>query len=189
MSNYEQAVQHFKRAIEIRPENANTYAFLGDAYRNLKRFDLAVKEYHKAIELHSDDPSHLFGLGKIYFDQENYPVAITYFEKAIENGYYSNGDGIKQLGTAYHFEGQYDQAEARSLEAVALFEGLDTRWQLGRTHFELGELAAVRSQPTQAKQHYATALTLFEEMGAMPDAERARDALSSHSAEQSPQEW
>jgi tetratricopeptide (TPR) repeat protein len=81
-------------------------------------------------------------------------------------------------GVLHRLEGQYELAEARLLEAVALFEGLDTRWQLGRTLLELGELAAERSQPGQAKQHYARALALFEEMGAIPDAKRARDALS-----------
>jgi tetratricopeptide (TPR) repeat protein len=89
-------------------------------------------------------------------------------------------------GVLHRLEGQYDQAKARLLKAVALFEGLDTHWQLGRTHLELGELAAGLSQPAEAKQHYAAALALFEEMGARPDAERTRDALSAHSAEQSP---
>ena len=83
-------------------------------------------------------------------------------------------------GVLHRLEGQYDQAEARLLAAITLFEGLDTHWQLGRTHFELGELAAGRAQTAEAKQHYTTALTLFEEMGAVPDAKRARDALSSY---------
>ena len=88
-------------------------------------------------------------------------------------------------GVLRRLEGQYALAEIRLLKAVTLFEGLGTRWQLGRTRFELGETAAKRSQPAQAKQHYATALTLFEEMGAMSDATRTRDALSSYSAEES----
>jgi len=84
-------------------------------------------------------------------------------------------------GVLHRLEGQYDQAEARLLEAIALFEGLDTRWQLGRTLLELGELATDRSQPAEAKEHYARALELFEEMGALPDAKRTRAALSLHS--------
>ena len=88
-------------------------------------------------------------------------------------------------GVLHRLEGQYDQAEARLLEAVALFEALDTRWQLGRTLFELGELAAERSQPAKAKQHFARALALFEEMGATPDAKRTQVALSAHSTEKS----
>ena len=89
-------------------------------------------------------------------------------------------------GVLHRLEDQYDQAEIRLLEAVSLFTGLGTRWQLGRTHFELGELAADQSQPAQAKQHYARALALFEEMGAIPDAKRTRDALAQYPGEQSP---
>jgi tetratricopeptide (TPR) repeat protein len=81
-------------------------------------------------------------------------------------------------GVLHRLEGQYEEAEARLEQAVALFHGLDTRWQLGRTHLELGQLAADRSDAAAAKQQYTRALELFEEMGAVPDAGRARKALS-----------
>ena len=80
-------------------------------------------------------------------------------------------------GVLYRLEGQYEEAQARLEQAAALFKDLDTSWQLGRTHFELGQLAADRSDAAGAKQHYARALTLFEEMGAVPDAARVRAAL------------
>ena len=88
-------------------------------------------------------------------------------------------------GILHRLENQYELAQQQLLQAASLFKGLDTRWQLGRTHFELGDLATARSRPAQAKQHYATALELFEEMGAVPDARRAKDALLANSAEES----
>ena len=81
-------------------------------------------------------------------------------------------------GVMHRLEGEFEQAEARLEQAIILFSGLDTRWQLGRTLLELGELAAGRSQTAEAKQHYARALELFEEMGAIPDAARAHEGLS-----------
>jgi tetratricopeptide (TPR) repeat protein len=81
-------------------------------------------------------------------------------------------------GVLHRLGGQFEEAEARLEQAITLFSGLDTRWQLGRTHFELGELAADRSQPAEAKQHYVRALVLFEEMGAIPDAARTQAGLS-----------
>ena len=68
----------------------------------------------------------------------------------------------------------YELAEAQLEQASALFRNLDTRWQLGRTMFELGELAARQTQTAVAQEHYARALALFEEMGAGPDADRTR---------------
>jgi len=81
-------------------------------------------------------------------------------------------------GVFHRLVGQYEKAEARLEKAADVFQGLDTRWQLGRTHFELGELAEHQSDTDKAKQHYSKALNLFEEMGAVPDAERAREAIS-----------
>ena len=81
-------------------------------------------------------------------------------------------------GVLHRLEGQYGEAEARLEQAVALFRGLDTRWQLGRTHFELGQLAVDRSDTAEAKQQYARSLELFKEMGAVPDAGRVRTGLS-----------
>ncbi|HET6445897.1 MAG TPA: hypothetical protein VFI27_15115, partial [candidate division Zixibacteria bacterium] len=75
-------------------------------------------------------------------------------------------------GVLRRLEGQNREAEVRLEQAADVFRGLDTRWQLGRTHFELGELAANESETTRAIQHYSRALNLFEEMGAVPDAER-----------------
>ena len=118
-------------------------------------------------------------------DLRKYAPSLEESAKQLEHKLYQ-AIAHRAWGVLYRLEGQYDQAEARLLEAVALFEGLATRWQLGRTHFELGELAANRFQLAQAKQHYTKALELFLEMGATPDAKRARDALSAYSAEGSP---
>jgi len=81
-------------------------------------------------------------------------------------------------GVFHRLVGQYEKAEARLEKAADVFQGLDARWQLGRTHFELGELAEHQSDTAKAKQHYSRALNLFEEMGAVPDAERTRESIS-----------
>jgi len=85
-------------------------------------------------------------------------------------------------GVMHLLEGRSEEAEARLEQAAALFRGLNTRWQLGRTHFELGDLASDRAETTEATEHYSRALDLFEEMGAVPDAGRARAALAKHTA-------
>lgn len=81
-------------------------------------------------------------------------------------------------GVLCRLEGQFKEAEAQLVKAADAFRGLDMRWQLGRTHFELGELALYRSETDIAEEHYSRALNLFEDMGAVPDAERARESIS-----------
>lgn len=74
-------------------------------------------------------------------------------------------------------EGRYTEAEMRLQQALAIFETMDARWQLGRTQTILAELALTRSDPGAAQEHLAAALAEFESVGATPDAERTRTAI------------
>ena len=62
-------------------------------------------------------------------------------------------------------------------EALEMFEGLETRWQIGRTLSELAELALAQTDQAQARDYFSRALVAFEEMKAVPDAARTREAL------------
>ncbi len=80
-------------------------------------------------------------------------------------------------GVAYRLAGEYAESESRLKQALDLFQQLETRWQIGRTLFELGELATVRSSTVEARDLYARALGEFESIGAVRDARRTRTVL------------
>ena len=80
-------------------------------------------------------------------------------------------------GVAHRLAGEYAESEARFNQALASFDTLDTRWQIGRTLFELGELARARTDSVAARDYFSKALTEFEKLGATPDVTRARVAL------------
>jgi tetratricopeptide (TPR) repeat protein len=99
-------------------------------------------------------------------------------------------------GVLHRLEGKYEKAEARlnqalemfqgletrwqigrTLQALEMFQGLETRWQIGRTLYELAELAVARADPTEAREYFSRALVAFEEIRANPDAVRTREAL------------
>jgi len=82
-------------------------------------------------------------------------------------------------GVLYRLEGDYVEAEAHLNQALDLFQELETRWQIGRTLFELAELAMARADQKEARDYYSRALVTFEEMGANPDAARTREAMRS----------
>ena len=99
--------------------------------------------------------------------------------KSITTGYrrsrtYSWGDTVTGF-----LAGEYTDAEGRLNQALELFQGLDTRWQAGRTRFELGELALARTDTPTARDHFSQALAAFEELRAAPSAARSRAALES----------
>ncbi len=82
-------------------------------------------------------------------------------------------------GVAHRLAGEHAESEARFDQALALFQALDTRWQIGRTLFELGELARARMDSAAARDYFSKALAEFERLGAAPDAARTRATLES----------
>jgi hypothetical protein len=101
-------------------------------------------------------------------------------ETAARDGHVLFQAGAQRaLGVMYRLAGEHAQAADRLEHALELFQGLDTRWQIGRTLFELAELAVSRSDLGLARDCFRRALAAFETMGAGPDAERTRAALAS----------
>jgi tetratricopeptide (TPR) repeat protein len=80
-------------------------------------------------------------------------------------------------GVAHRLAGEYAASENRLNQALELFRGLDARWQIGRTLFELGQLATDRASTAEARDFFTRALAAFEEMCAAPDVARTRAAL------------
>jgi hypothetical protein len=83
----------------------------------------------------------------------------------------------RAFGVGHRLAGQFTEADRRLKQAVEILESLETRWQLGRTFFELGELAMEKSEPGQAGDYFEAAFQAFESLQARPDAARARAAL------------
>jgi tetratricopeptide (TPR) repeat protein len=82
-------------------------------------------------------------------------------------------------GVLYRLTGEYSESEIRLAKALELFQGLETRWQIGRTLFEIAELDMAQNNVTKARDYYRRALASFEEMDAAPDIMRTRAALLS----------
>lgn len=82
-------------------------------------------------------------------------------------------------GIAHRLAGEYDSAETRLMQALDVFGELETRWQLGRTLFEIGELEHARSNTEAARDYFSQALAAFEAVQAMPDAARTRNIVES----------
>ena len=80
-------------------------------------------------------------------------------------------------GVAHRLAGEYAESETRLHQALDLFSSLNTRWQMGRTLFELGELAVAQMNAAKARDYFTRARMMFEEMHAVPDVARTQVAL------------
>jgi hypothetical protein len=84
----------------------------------------------------------------------------------------------RALGVEHRLAGERAPAETRLRQALELFTKAGTRWQIGRTLFEFGELHLSHSRP-KARQYYSQALGAFEEIQAKTNVEQTRTALDS----------
>ncbi len=80
-------------------------------------------------------------------------------------------------GIAHRLAGEPVEAVARLNQAMDIFTELETGWQIGRTYFEMGEVALSMSDVGRAQGYFNQALASFEAMKAMPDIERTQAAL------------
>lgn len=81
-------------------------------------------------------------------------------------------------GVSHRLAGEYADARTRLQQGLDLFQQLDTRWQIGRTYFELGELDLACGESAEAREQFSLALSAFEAMGASPDVARTREKLT-----------
>jgi tetratricopeptide (TPR) repeat protein len=82
-------------------------------------------------------------------------------------------------GVAHRLAGEYSDAETRLEQALELFEEIGTRWQVGRTLFEMGELAMAKINGGAAHSYFSRAQDVFEEIGAKPDMMRTKAKIES----------
>jgi tetratricopeptide (TPR) repeat protein len=84
----------------------------------------------------------------------------------------------RAIGVGHRLAGEHEEAQDHLRQALGRFTKVGARWQIGRTLFELGELQSARSNE-KAREYYSQALGAFEEMQAVPHAERTRLVLNS----------
>lgn len=84
---------------------------------------------------------------------------------------------LRALGILDWRNGNPAQGEARLLEALDIFQKLETHWQAGRTLHDLAELLLEQNRRPAAEAYSQRAVAEFEHMQARPFAERSRAAF------------
>jgi len=121
------AISHFKKSIDINPNDYLAHGGLGLAYSQQNNWEDAIESFNKAIELNPKDDSIYNALGNAYFKKEQYEEAIKCYEKALEINpksyiYLSNiGDAYRQSKRLDEAETYYNQVlEINPKDAISL---------------------------------------------------------------------
>jgi tetratricopeptide (TPR) repeat protein len=82
---FDQAIEAYNKALELRPFFADAYAGLGDASAAKGDVNGAVAAYQKALVHNPLNPRVYVSLGKIYYGEKQlYFEAVTAYKKAVE---------------------------------------------------------------------------------------------------------
>ena len=152
--DFEKAIDHAKKALELRPDKAIAYGVLGDAYLELGLYKEALKAYGSMhyLEPGFSSYSRIAQLRFLWGDTAN---AIEAMDKAIEFG--SKNNLVKEnlawakviLGSLYFKQGKLDLAEDSYKEALEIYKNY---------YLALEHLAELNS----ATGNYKEAINLYE---------------------------
>ena len=86
IGRYDEAIEAFKQAIDIKPDYVNAHHNLGIAYGKLGRHDEAIKAFKRAIHLKPDDTDTHYNLGLAYLLVGDRDLALEEYEilKALD---------------------------------------------------------------------------------------------------------
>ena len=137
MSQYEKALENYKKALELSEQTKNNLSDLlaqlgiGKTYRLKKEYDEAIKSYNKAL-LDCDEPKNtrnetnvLNQLGEVYLEKSDINGAMEYSQKALklaeQNNYIDQLHPIyTTLGKIYTAQHNYKQAVLYLQKALAI---------------------------------------------------------------------
>lgn len=177
MGRFQDAVEPYRKALEIEPNHPDVRLSLGSIMEYLGNLPQAIEEYKKAIELDPWSASSYQTLGLALKRTGNLPAAAEEFWKAIQLDP-RLASAHASLGAVYHEAGYLAEAAEQFKKAVEIDpNSADIYHKMGRAMAESGKLEqaissyrkAVELNPSLAVAHADLALAL-EYSGNLPEA-------------------
>lgn len=119
LSTYDDAIEDYRIARRINPNDISTIVDLGYSYYKLKRYDDAIAAYTDAINRDNLNSKALRGRGRVYYKKKDYEKAKADFSMALNYGYY-NGYTHEKLAYIKYYEKSYIAAENKFKDAIEL---------------------------------------------------------------------
>ena len=171
----DEAIAHYRRALEIRPDFAETHNDLGLALARKGQVDEAIAHYQKALETRPRYTEAHVNLGNTLLQMGQMNEAIAHYQVALANQP-RNGQIHSNIGNALVRQGRLDEAIhylKRALELLHASAGSHSN--LGTALLQKGQLdeaigyfqKALKLQPdfTAARQNLAAALAQKGQVG------------------------
>ena len=115
----DEAIAHYKKAIEIRPDHAEAHNNLGIVLAGRGQFDEAIAQYQKALEIKPNYAEAHNNLGNALVGRGQVDAAIAHYQKALEIKP-DYAEAHNNLGVALAGRGQLDEAIAHYQKALEI---------------------------------------------------------------------
>jgi tetratricopeptide (TPR) repeat protein len=117
---FDQAVEAYQKAIELRPFYADAHVGLGDARAAKGEIDPAIAAYQKALTYNAINPKVYMSLGKIYYAEKGlYYESVQAYRRAIDLDPQSV-EARMGLGEVYEDKGLYKEAVEEYRKVIEL---------------------------------------------------------------------
>jgi len=137
----DEAIEEFKKALELVPDSAYMISNLGTAYMKAGQFDEALKMFRKAVDLEPGTAAHHANLGGLLLDMKQYAAAARQLETAVELDP-GTSEAYSNLGLALYRTGRAREAVEQYRKALDLDDGaLSTHLNLGIACWDLEDYA------------------------------------------------
>lgn len=151
LKQHGQAEQLFKDVIELEPGYWQHYNNYGRFLYSSGRFPEAIRQLERAARINPDSVDLQNSLGASYFFTNDYAAAIKAWHKVVAKSPLSLS--YSNLGTAYYFNGEFNQAE--QMYRYALYKSNDDYTILTNL---ADSLDAQAGREPEAQQYYQQAL-------------------------------
>jgi len=119
-SEPEKAEALLKEAIDLDPDNVQSYKKLGLVYLKLKDYPKAIEAYQRAAELDPGSPDAFFNLGYIYATIKDYLKAEEMYSQVIDKNPPYLDEALFNLAMVQDMQGKKSQCIANLERAVTI---------------------------------------------------------------------
>jgi tetratricopeptide (TPR) repeat protein len=152
---FELAIAHFNKALELRPDYSEAFNAKGTVYLRLQQWDKAISCLNKARAnlLYATPHMALNNLGDAYRGKGHYGRAIGFYEEALQasHRFAKAHDG---LGLTYMALGDYEAA------VTSLEKAIEYAPNFAHAHYDLGRVYARQHDSKRAVSAFTRVVEL-----------------------------
>jgi tetratricopeptide (TPR) repeat protein len=140
----DEGIRDFQRALELDPDHLIALGNLGNAYRQMKRWDDAKSVLQRALQLSPANPEANYALGMVLAQLNDTQQAYEYLQKALA-ARPAYPEALNNLGILYLRTQRRDQAESSFRESIRVAPSFD------QAYLNLAQLYTIEGDPQRAR--------------------------------------